>query len=127
MAKKEVISFRKVIKPLKTDVLQERMKDDGTVEEVRVRFYPGQEKSLQVSPFIEHKGNIAEQLLSYPRTSDPFLSGEDDYFIYPVVIPVAYDDFVKIKVKNIDSTYEYTLVVDVVIDYYGGQQRMIGG
>lgn len=103
--KKEVISFRKEINASKTDVLQERIKSDGTIEEIRVRFYQGVQKSLQVEPFIEHKGHQIEQMISYPSTTDQFISGDDDYFIYPVSVPVEYDDFIKVKAKNITHDF----------------------
>lgn len=121
--KKEVISFRKVIEPNKTDVIAERVKSDGTIEEIKVRFYPGQEKALQVVPFVEHKGQQIEQLISFPNTTDHYLSGDNDYFIYDISVPVEYDDFLKVEAKNTSVDFSYTLVVDIVIDYLGGKNR----
>lgn len=121
--KKEVLSFRKIINANTTDVLHERIKADGTIEEIRIRFYTGQQKSLQLNPFVEHKGNKIEQIISYPSTTDNFISGDDDYFIFPISVPVEYDDYFKIHAKNIDPTYNYTVTVDVVIDYLGGKER----
>ena len=40
----EVISFRKVIGKGATDVLSERVKGPGTIEGLRVKFYPGQQR-----------------------------------------------------------------------------------
>jgi hypothetical protein len=123
--KKEVISFRKVIPANTTDVLAERIKTDGTIEQLSVKFYQGQQKALRVIPFVEHKGHMIEQMLTYPSTTDNYLAGDNDYFKYDIVIPVEYDDFVKVQAVNTDLTNEMTLVVDVTIDYFGGKQRVV--
>jgi hypothetical protein len=118
--KTEVIAFRKDIAPNTTDVLHERVKHDGRVKEIRVRFYRGVEQSLKVRPFIEHKGNRIEEVFTYPNTAKPFLDGEDDYFLFPVTVDVEYDDYIKVWGQNTDATYTYTLVCDVVVEYEGG-------
>jgi hypothetical protein len=123
--KKEVISFRKVIPANSTDVLAERIKTDGTIEQLSVKFYQGQQKALKVIPFVEHKGHMIEQMLTYPSTTDSYLSGDNDYFKYDIVIPVAYDDYIKVQVINTDLVNAMTVVVDVTIDYFGGKQRVV--
>jgi hypothetical protein len=124
--KKEIITFREIIPPNTLQDLQfsERIKADGTIETIKVRFYKGQQKSLQVYPFVRHKGNKDESLITYSGSTN-HLSGDDDYFIYDVVVPVENDDQMIIFVKNVDPTYSYTMVVDVAIDYYGGKDRVI--
>lgn len=125
--KREPIIFRKSILHSTTDTLQERIKADGTIEEMRVRFYPGQQKALQVEVVVEHKGQQAEYLYTSPATGERYLSGDDDYFIFPLTCEVEYDDFVKVRAVNTDATYDYDLAVDVLVDYYGGKNRVIGG
>lgn len=120
-SKKEIVSFTKLIKANTTDVLHERIKADGTIESVKVRIYQGVQKSLRILPFIEHKGSKTENILTFPSTTDPYITGDDDYFIYDVTIPVEYDDFLKVWVQNIDSTHDYTLSVTVEVDYIGGR------
>lgn len=123
---KEIISFRKDIAPNTKDVLAERIKDNCTIEEIRVRFYTGQQGALKVYPFVEHKGHKMESFFTFPSTTNNYLNGDDDYFVFPVSIPCDYDDYVKVQVENTDGTYAYTCVVDMVIDYAGGKQR-VGG
>jgi hypothetical protein len=125
--KKEVISFRKVISPLEVITIKERIKAPGTVEELRVRFYRGQQLALEVLPYIEHKGRQIEELITFAEGTEGVLQGDDDYFVFPVVASVDYDDYIKVRVVNKDTTYSYTLSVDVVIDYYGGHRRVVGG
>jgi hypothetical protein len=125
--KKEVIAIRKTIPAGTTVDILERIKAPGTVEELRVRFYAGQERELHVFPVILHKGNQAENLLTYPNGSENYLSGEDDALIFPCVLSVDNDDQLKITAININATYNYTLSVDIVIDYYAGKNRVAGG
>ncbi len=126
MNKKEVITFRKLIAPLEELLLVERVKDNGTIENVKLRFYSGQEMNLKVYPFVKHTGNKIENLTSSP-TNEYFLAGDDDNFILDVVVPVYYDDEIHVKVKNESVQYAYNLVCDVTIDYYGGENRIVGG
>lgn len=127
MSKKEVVSFRKTIPAGQTIILYERIKAQGTVEELRVRFYPGQARELRVYPIILHKGDQAENMLTYAESSDNYLSGDDDNLIMPSIVPVDNDDQIKITAINTNATYDYTLVVDVVIDYFAGKNRVVSG
>lgn len=124
--KKEIVSFRKDIAPNTNDWLQERIKANGVVTEIRVRFYPGVERSLKVRPYVEHKGKKPEDMFTYPATTEPFITGDDDYYTFPVWVEVAYDDFVKIYVQNTELTYTYTLVVDVVVQYFEDDENRRG-
>lgn len=126
-SKKEIVSFRKVILANTTDVLHERIKADGTIENVKIRLYQGNQKSLRVRPYVEHKGSKIEDVITYASTSDNFISGDDDYFVFDITVPVQYDDYIKIWVQNVDGTYDYTLSVDVEVDYIGGKTSRKGG
>ena len=123
--KREVVSFRKTIAAGTSDTLVERVKAAGTIEEIRVKFYLGQTGDLRVRPFVEHKGRKIEDVITYPSTANPYLSGEDDYFVFPISISVGYDDYIKVWVQNVDAVNSYTLVVDYVIDYLGGKNRVV--
>jgi hypothetical protein len=120
--KAEVMSFRKDIDPNTMMTLTERIKDTGAVSEVRIRFYPGQERALQVRPFVKLFNSMSEDLFTFAGGStDKFLSGDDDYLVFPVTADVVADDELAVWVNNTDLNYTYTLVVDVVINYFGGE------
>jgi hypothetical protein len=121
---KESIVTRRSVAAGEVGTVRERLKADGTVEEVRVRFYPGQEGALQVTPYVLHKGERREDLLTYPEGVNRFLSGDDDYVIFPLSISFEYDDEIRIDYKN-TSTFTYTLAIDVIVDYLGGQNRVV--
>lgn len=125
--KKEVIFFNKKI-PKNTSVdFQEIIKDDGTIEKINVRFYVGQEKGLHIIPSVLHFRSSSEQLITYPENTDSFLSGDDDSFDFPVIVPVAINDVLKIRAINTDLVFDYTMTVAVTVDYYAGQNRVITG
>jgi hypothetical protein len=125
--KAEVMSFRQDIAPLTAMTLTERVKDRGEVTEVRVRFYPGQERALQVRPFIQLFNSMTEDMFTWAGGStDRFLSGDDDYLVFPVSATVVADDNIAVWVNNTDPNYTYTLVCDVVIQYYSGADSING-
>jgi uncharacterized membrane protein len=126
-SKKETVAFIKIIPAGTSAKLLERVKGEGTVEKLTVRFYPGQQKSLQVRAIIIHKGNKIEDLITYPEGGDSYLSGDDDSLVFNIVIPVENDDEIAISVKNIDASNDYTLMAFLEIDYYGGKNRVVGG
>lgn len=129
--RKETISFRKEIAPNTKETMVERVKADGTIEGMMVRFYRGQELALKVRPYIEHKGKKIEDLVTYPSTgvivagelvaTDKFLSGDDDVFNFDVSVTVENDDYIKIWVHNTSTIYTYNVVVDITVDYIGGK------
>jgi hypothetical protein len=116
--KKEVIAVRKSVLPLEAGTIKERVKYDGFIEGINVRFYAGQESELKVLPIVMHKGGKTETFFTYPEGTEPTLSGEDDSFTYPLSIDIEYDDEIQVRYENQSSTYEYTLVVDIIVSYY---------
>jgi hypothetical protein len=126
-SKKEVVTVRKTILANTSGKLRERIKDSGTVEELRLRFYPGQSRALRVVPYILHKGEQREDLVTFFDGSDRYFSGDDDTVVLPCILSVGNDDYLEISYANISTLYDYTLAVDIVIDYYGGKNRVSGG
>jgi hypothetical protein len=122
---REPISFRAVIPPGTTKEFEEMVKSPGTLEEIAVRFYIGQQKSLHIQPMIIHNGNVVDNVITYPDGTDKFLSGDDDYFIFRPVIPCKYDDKIKVIATNTDPVNSYTLSIDFMVDYFGGDKRVI--
>lgn len=124
--KKEVIIFRKLIAPGEKLTFEERIKENGTIESVKLRFYSGQEMNLKVYPFVRHTGNRIENFTTSP-TNEPYIMGDDDAFVFDVVIPVWNDDTLTVMVENASLTYSYNMVCDITVDYYSGTDRVVGG
>jgi hypothetical protein len=125
--KKEVIAIRKKVLAGESNVITERVKYDGVIEGINVRFYAGQENELIVMPYIFHKGRKMETFFTYPEGTDPFLSGEDDHLEYPLSLDVEYDDEIHVRYENKATMYDYTLVVDIIITYYSEPSARTGG
>jgi hypothetical protein len=123
----EVKSFRKDLGAGDSIILKSRILDDGTIEGVRAKFYPGQEGCLQLRPCLWQTGrNVLVDLITYADGTNQYISGEDDYFDYQVTQACLKDDEIWILAKN-TGDYTYTIVVDVVIDYFAGDARVVGG
>jgi hypothetical protein len=99
-------------------VISERLKDNGQVQEVRVRFYPGVERTLQVSPYVLHKNNRREDFFTYPEGTEPYITGDNDYLIFPCSLDFQYDDEICIEYNHAGGDFPYTLAVDVVVTYH---------
>jgi hypothetical protein len=115
--KKEVVLFRKDIQPGVSEILSERIKSNGAVKSVKVRFYDGSEGSFHVNPYVLHKGSLQENVVSYPDGGEKYMSGNDDDFNFDVSIPIEIDDELKVYVNN-TSSFVYTLVCDIGVVYY---------
>lgn len=123
----EVKSFRKVLAAGEDVILKSRILADGTIEGLRAKFYPGQENTLQVRPCLWQTGrNVLVDLVTYAEGTDQFISGDDDYFEYPITQDCLKDDEIWVIAKN-TGEYPYTIVIDVSIDYYAGNSRIIAG
>ena len=123
---KKSISFRSLIPANTEKWFHHRIEGEATIEELRVKFYRGQQLALKVIPYLELKGiNSLEPLVIFAQNTDQFLAGDDDYLIFPIDYPAKNDDYIKIYAKNEDLTYDYNLSLDIVIDYLGGQNRVI--
>jgi hypothetical protein len=124
--KAENISFRKVIQPLESGMLKERVKANGVIRQVSIRFYSGQEKSLRVRPFVLHKASRAEDFFTYVEGTDVFMSGDNDVFNFPITLDVEYDDQIAVSYENTSSAYPYSLVVDVQVVFNDIEVQDIG-
>lgn len=103
--------------PLSDTRIKERLKDNGSVKEVRIRFYPGVERTLKVRPYVLHKAGRAEDFFTYPSGTEPYITGNDDQLIFPVLIDFEYDDEIVVDFENVGD-YPYTLSVDIIVSYY---------
>lgn len=115
--KTEVISFRQTVPAGNESSFKERLKADGHVEHVSIRFYPGVEESLQVIPFVLHKGRRREDLFTYAENTRAYITGDNDFLQFPVTCDFEYDDEFYVNAKNTDLVNDYTLCVDVLINY----------
>ncbi len=124
MNKKEIVSFRKVLGPSEKIKLNERIKNNGTIETIKIKFYQGQRLALKIRPLLMGHGDYPVDLISYADDTDTFITGDDDYFIFDINIPASYDSYLEIQAEN-QADFDVNIVVDIVVDYFGGQKRVL--
>jgi hypothetical protein len=118
--KAEVILFRYDADAGEAFTLKERMKADGVVTQVNIRFYAGAELALEVKPFLLHKGRRVEDVFTYPEYTKMAISGDDDFFQFPVSLTFELDDEFCVYFINTDTANTYTVCVDVFVNYEAG-------
>lgn len=126
-SKKEVIYIDKKILANTAVIFEEIIKEDCTIEGLKIKFYIGQEKALQVYPKVFHGRADVEDLVTFNVDGEQYLSGDDDSFDFPIVIPCKVNDVIQIKAVNTDLVFDYHLTMALHMDYYGGQNRVIMG
>lgn len=127
MSKKQVIPFRKTIAAATKDKIIVPIESDCTVDEIRVRFYAGQQNDFHVDPYILTNADQRENLVEYADGTNAYLSGDDDYLVFPIGIAVVKNSNLIIAYDNQDAVNAYTLVIDVILDYAFGTRRVQTG
>lgn len=117
---KEIVSFQRVIQPNTTEIIKERLKMNGMIEKVTIRFYAGCEKSLKVRPYVQHHGEKMQDMFTFPEGAEKFIAGDDDLYEYDVAIEIFNDDELHVWVNNTDLNYAYTLNCFIAVNYYVG-------
>lgn len=127
MAQKvENLSFRKSIPALDSSYVEKEVKDYGTAEKLCVYFAQGQNFDLKVNPVIIQSGSeVPTPLIDYAPETDNFISGDDIYFERKITRPVTPGDKIRIYYESLDDTNAMNLSVDVEVDYYGGNVRVL--
>jgi hypothetical protein len=115
--KTEVISFRKELTGSQSVRILERVKANGEVRELRIRFYTGQEHGLWVQAYVLHTGNRREEFVTFAGDTNNFFSGDDDYFVFPSNTLIKLDDELVVEATNV-SGFNYHMIVDIVVHYH---------
>lgn len=126
MNKREVVLIRKTVKPSETVEIRERIKSDGTLESMKIRFYAGEGLTLQVRPIVEKRGGQGVDIVTYPKGTDSYIIGDDDYLEYNPIIEVSNDEELVVYATNV-GTVDSKLVIDFEVDYFAGKKRVVGG
>lgn len=127
MAQKvQPISFRNSITALGSGYLDYVVPDEGTIEEVRFWFPSGQNNALHVWAQIIQSGSQAptDIIIFAPGTLN-YMMGDNLYLQYPCSRPLDKYDVIRVNYVSVDNTNTLTLSVDVVVDYYNGQSRVV--
>lgn len=96
-------------------VLERSLKYRGKIREMTIVFYPGQQKTLEVNPYMLRAPDLYVPLTKYVGDRKYF-SGDDSKFEIQMVMPFFVDDKLVVEVNN-TSAFDYDLYVLFEIDY----------
>lgn len=126
--KKETIQVKKTIAAGATysasTSLFQLIRADGNIQRIYGQFNQGQQGQLQVRPYLQMTGERSEELVTYPASSQRYLSGDDTRFDISVDFDVRNGDKIKVDVTNA-SAFDYTLDISFEVDYVGGTSRVV--
>lgn len=120
---KETVQFTGTIPAGSNKTFNYVIKSDATVERIFGKFYPGQQNSLQVRPYMELNGQRQEELVTYASGANHYMSGDDRPFDMQIDFEAQNGDQIKVYANNI-SAYPYTLEISFVVDYMAGKNRV---
>jgi len=116
-----VVRFSDSVSPDTTETYSRKIETHATLENLSVRFYPGQELNLEIQPYRK-RGMETTPLVEYQDRDA--LVGDDDRYTFDITEDLEPDDEVVIKATNRDETYAYDFNLDVEIDRFGGSSRI---
>ena len=125
---REMIPFRATVPAGWSGYLLARPAGEATIEEVRVRIYPGPECSVRIRPVLR-RDDEEEALFRFARigpdcpagaSAKTWIDGDDDVWVFPLCRAVIPTDEIRVYIEN-PSAYVYDIAVDVMLDYAGGQ------
>lgn len=105
------------------DELTLEVEEDATVEEMRIRFYPGPLLDLELRPFIETEQGRRRDLVTIEGRDT--IVGDDDYFRFRISEEIETSDLLGVEYTNKDSSNSYDFVVDFDLERAGGAQRIV--
>lgn len=116
-------NFAKSIDASGSGTLQQALRQNCTIEKVRVKFYPGPEGDLHIIPYLLKTNDVRYNIIDFPSGSNQYVSGEDEEIVFNVSIPVDVDDIICIEYVNADAVNAHVLSVQVEVDFAGGGMR----
>ena len=113
--------------------LSKRMQQAGTVERVDVRFYTGPDLSVDVEPYVlvgDEGDRERESLVELVGRQS--VVGDGDSFSFHTSEGFRRDDLIGVDINNQSDNadpdgegYPYDVIVDVLVDYAGGDSRSL--
>jgi len=115
------VRFADSIGPNSTQTLTRRIQRDATVEELRVRIYPGAELDVHIEPFVKRSGG---RFPLVDLVGKDHIDGDDDVMTFHVAEPVQDEDEIGVEVANVDGSNSYDFSVDAHLERQGGVRRV---
>jgi hypothetical protein len=125
---RDSVRFAERVDPDDSISLSYEVVEDATIEEMRVRIYPGPEHDLRIFPYVDRgKGERSrrEELVEF--RGKEYIDGNGDHFKFPISVDVEEEQTIGVDVENLEVEYAYDFVVDFDLDHAGGTSRFIPG
>ena len=115
----EAVSFAERVAPNSETELAYEVSGDATVEQLLIRFYPGQQLDLIVDIYIREKGGERKRPVVNTPGDSSFV-GDDDTYEFNLSKPVSEGEELVVVAENTDPQYAYDVRVNAEVDYRGG-------
>lgn len=83
-----------------------------------IRFYPGPELSLQLTPYVRYQQE-RQGLVPFAPSGKQYIDGDDDIIPFEVDMPARMGSYIGIGYLNTDATNAYDFRVYATL-YFGG-------
>jgi hypothetical protein len=115
---REGVSFAKEVAAGSEETLSYEVPNDGTIESIKVRIYPGPQNDLHVTPYVNREGGADSNLVEL-KGKDHF-DGDDDTWSFGLSKDIETGDLIKVQAVNNDANNPYNFRANVEVDYRGG-------
>lgn len=114
--KTPVLIFESIPAGTVRQLIEREIKRPAKMDKVLIRFFPGQQNTLTVRPYIRKTSGAVQELSMY--TGETSFAGDDNDVPFAVDVAIDQYDKVCIEVSN-SSTYDYDAYVLFEIEYKG--------
>lgn len=112
------VLFDQTVPAGQTKYFEKSLPFAGRVTKMIVTLYPGQQKSLQVKPYMMEAPDVFKGLTAYAGNRSYF-SGDENTYEISLNIPFRAQDKLAVDATNIGG-FDYDLYVLFEVEYGGG-------
>lgn len=120
--------FRKSVPAGESGVMKMELTGHGYVTQVSIIFAAGENATLRLRPYVEHPGELTNQLLKY--AGDEYISGDSCDYKLPCYQEVENHSILKLYYENTAEagTADSQIMVDMIVQYdsYVEPRNVIG-
>ena len=124
---RKVIRFAKSVAASAADTMTRKLNEDATLERCVVKFYPGTELDLRVTPYIKTPEGGVIDIISRDTAAagDAYLTGDDYVFDFKISLPIHKGWLLCVDYDNQDAANAYNLEVYFEVDELAGAGRVV--
>lgn len=110
-----------------TEIFKVTIKADCTLEKMRVKFYPGPEGDLQITPYYIKPDNVRINVIGTDddNKSPRYLAGDDVVFEFEVGLAMKEGTILYFECVNTDTVNSHYVDVIFELEELGGIERVV--